>query len=93
MPSTPSATTRRGKPVPSQTFDALLRNRVYIGQIDVPAYNVSTRGDFEPLVSERVFSRVQAILDGRYEVRRRVNATIRTSPCAVTCVARLAAGR
>ena len=61
-------TTRRGKPVPSQTFDALLRNRVYIGQIDVPAYNVSTRGDFEPLVSERVFFRVQAILDGRYEV-------------------------
>ena len=61
-------TTRRGKPVPSQTFDALLRNRVYIGQVDVPAYNVSTRGDFEPLVSERVFFRVQAILDGRYEV-------------------------
>ena len=61
-------TTRRGKPVPSQTFDALLRNRVYIGQIDVPAYNVSTRGDFEPLASERVFFRVQAILDGRYEV-------------------------
>jgi len=44
------------------------RNRVYIGQIDVPAYNVSTRGDFEPLVTERVFFRVQAILDGRYEV-------------------------
>ena len=45
-----------------------MRNRVYIGQIDVPAYNVSTRGDFEPLVSERVFFRVQAVLDGRYEV-------------------------
>ena len=61
-------TTRRGRPVPSQTFDAMLRNRVYIGQIDVPDFNVSTRGDFEPLVTERIFFRVQAILDGRYEV-------------------------
>ena len=61
-------TTRRAKPVPSQSFDAMLRNRVYIGQIDVPEFGVSTRGDFEPLVTERVFFRVQAILDGRYEV-------------------------
>ena len=60
--------TRRAKPVPSQTFDAMLRNRVYIGQVDVPDFNGSTRGDFEPLVTERVFFRVQAILDGRYEV-------------------------
>jgi len=61
-------TTRRGRPVPSQTFDAMLRNRVYIGQIDVPDFGVSTRGDFEPLVTERIFFRVQAILDGRCEV-------------------------
>ena len=60
--------TRRGKPVPSQTFDAMLRNRVYIGQIDVADFGVSTRGDFEPLVTERIFFRVQAILDGRYEI-------------------------
>ena len=60
--------TRRGRPVPSQTFDAMLRNRVYIGQIDVPDFGISRRGDFEPLVTERVFFRVQAILDGRYEV-------------------------
>ena len=46
----------------------MLRNRVYIGQIDVPDFNVTTRGDFERLVTERVFFRVQAILDGRYEV-------------------------
>jgi site-specific DNA recombinase len=61
-------TTRRGKSVPSQTFDAMIRNRVYVRQIDVPEFGVSTRGDFEPLVTERVFFRVQAILDGRYEV-------------------------
>src|SRR5712691_11465854 len=50
--------TRRGQPVPSQTFDAMLRNRVYIGQIDVPDFGISRRGDFEPLVTERVFFRV-----------------------------------
>ena len=46
----------------------MLRNRVYIAQVDVPDYGVSTRGDFEPLVSEKVFYRVQAILDGRLEI-------------------------
>ena len=60
--------TRRGQPVPSQTFDALLRNRAYIAQVEVPGYGISTRGDFEPLVSEKVFYRVQAILDGRLEI-------------------------
>jgi hypothetical protein len=60
--------TRRGQPVPSQTFDALLRNQVYIGRVDVPGYGISTRGDFEPLVTEKVFYRVQAILDGRLEM-------------------------
>jgi hypothetical protein len=44
--------TRRGKPVPSQTFDAMLRNRVYIGRIDVPDFGISRRGDFEPHVGE-----------------------------------------
>jgi site-specific DNA recombinase len=61
-------TTRRGRPVPSQTFDAMLRNPVYIGRVDVPDYGISTRGNFEPLLNERVFYRVQAILDGRLEL-------------------------
>jgi site-specific DNA recombinase len=61
-------TTRRGKPVPSQTFDAMLRNRAYIAQFEVPNFGISSRGDFEPLVSEKIFFRVQSILDGRYEV-------------------------
>src|SRR5438128_5736054 len=61
-------TTRRGKPVPSQTFDAMLRNRAYIAQIDVLDFGISTRGDFEPLITERIFFRVQGILDGRLEI-------------------------
>jgi site-specific DNA recombinase len=39
--------TRRGQPVPSQSFDGVLPNRAYIAQIDVPDCGVSTRGDFE----------------------------------------------
>ena len=34
-------------------------------------YGISTRGDFEPLVTEKVFYRVQAILDGRLEMTAR----------------------
>jgi site-specific DNA recombinase len=46
----------------------MLRTPVYIGRVDVPDYGISTRGDFEPLLNERVFYRVQAILDGRLEL-------------------------
>ena len=53
--------TRRGRPVPSQAFDAMLRNRAYIAQIDIPDFGISTRGDFEPLVSEKIFFLVQSI--------------------------------
>jgi site-specific DNA recombinase len=59
--------TRRNQPVPSQTFDSILRNKVYIAQVDVPGYRIAARGDFEPLVSEKVFYCVQAILEGRLE--------------------------
>lgn len=59
--------TRRGRPVPQQTFDALLRNPAYIARIEVPKFLISRRGDFEPLVTDKVFFRVQAILDGRVD--------------------------
>ena len=36
--------------------------------IDMPEFGVSTRGDFDPLVSEETFYRVQAILEGRIQV-------------------------
>jgi len=35
----------------------MLRNTTCIGRIDCPEYGVSTRGDFEPLVSEDTFYR------------------------------------
>ena len=61
--------TRRGLKVSAQAFDALLENRLYIGIIDVPDYGVvGRRGDFDPLVDEDVFYRVQGILSGRVRV-------------------------
>ena len=44
----------------------LLRNRLYAGIVDVPEYGVrAKRGDFQPLLSEDLFYRVQAVLSGR----------------------------
>ena len=59
-------TNRRGKPLTSQAIGVLLRNRLYAGIVDVPEYGVrGKRGDFEPLISEELFYRAQAILSGR----------------------------
>ena len=44
----------------------LLRNRLYVGVIDVPDFGVrDKRGDFEPLISDEVFYKAQAVLAGR----------------------------
>src|SRR5919108_2062511 len=59
-------TNRRRKPLTSQAIGMLLRNQLYAGIVDVPEYGVrAKRGDFEPLISEELFYRVQAILSGR----------------------------
>jgi hypothetical protein len=61
--------TRRGGKVSSQTFDAVLENQLYIGIIDCPEYGVQAqRGDFAPLVDEKLFYRVQGILNRRVRV-------------------------
>jgi site-specific DNA recombinase len=59
-------TNRRGRPLTAQAIGVLLRNQLYAGIVDVPEYGVrGKRGDFEPLISEELFYRVQAILSGR----------------------------
>ena len=59
-------TNRRGRPLTSQAIGVLLRNQLYAGIVHVPEYGVrGKRGDFEPLISEELFYRVQAILSGR----------------------------
>ena len=60
--------TRRGLVLSPQSFGQMVRNSIYVGRIESPDYGVSTRGDFEPLIDEATFYRVQAVLDGRVVV-------------------------
>lgn len=60
--------TRRDRPVSPQTFGNMLRNRIYVGQVESPDCGVAARGDFEPLIDEATFYRAQAVLDGRMAV-------------------------
>lgn len=46
----------------------MLRCTVYIGRIESAEFGVSTRGDFEPLISEQTFYRAQAVSEGRAHV-------------------------
>jgi len=49
-------TNRRGQPLSSQAIGMLLRNRLYVGIVDVPEFGVrDQRGDFEPLISGDVY--------------------------------------
>jgi hypothetical protein len=62
-------TNRRGRPLTSQAIGMLLRNQLYAGIVDVPEYGVrAKRGDFEPLISEELFYRVQSVLSGRMPI-------------------------
>jgi hypothetical protein len=60
--------TRAGTTISAQTLGAVLRNEIYVGRIHVPTWSVRTTGDFEPLVSEETFDRVQVLLRGRRRV-------------------------
>jgi site-specific DNA recombinase len=69
--------TRRGLVLSPQSFGQMVRNSIYIGMIESQGYGVSTRGDFEPLVDEATFYRVQAVLD--WPRRRGRTATAESS--------------
>ena len=60
--------TRRGLKLSPQSLAQMLRNRLYLGEITSRGFNVSRRGDFEPLITEELFYRAQAVLDGRIVV-------------------------
>ncbi len=60
--------TRKGLPVSSQAFSTMLQNKLYVGIVEAPGYGVvGKRGDFDPLIPDDVFYRVQAILAGRVQ--------------------------
>src|SRR3954464_11127487 len=52
---------RRGLVLSPQSFGHRVRNSIYVGRIESRDYGVSTRGDFEPLIDEATFYRVQAV--------------------------------
>ena len=60
---------RRGHKLTSQQFGRMLQNNVYAGIIVVRDYAISGRGDFESLISEQLFFRVQAVLAGRVQLK------------------------
>ena len=55
-------TSRHGKPLSAQTLGSILRNPIYVGRIESPKFKVSMVGDFDAIVPDEVFSRVQARL-------------------------------
>ncbi|MGH9410546.1 MAG: recombinase family protein [Vicinamibacterales bacterium] len=95
--------TRRGLPLSSQALGPMLQNQLYIGIVDAPGYGiVGKRGDFDPLIPDDVFYRVQAILSGRLKTtaphqRRRpefpLRAFIKCAACGRGVTASWSKGR
>ncbi len=54
--------TRSGNELTATTLYPMLRNRAYLGLLHAPTAAGEVRGDFEPLVDEETFGRVQAQL-------------------------------
>lgn len=57
--------TKKGKPISSQTLNNILKNPLYKGWISVPKMGIDNSGNFEPIIDEATFDRVQALLSGR----------------------------
>jgi site-specific DNA recombinase len=52
-------------PLTQETVRKILINTLYAGEIFIKSCGKSVKGDFEPLVSQSVFDRVQTVLSGR----------------------------
>ncbi len=53
----------KGRPINAQTFGRLLRNPIYAGFLSAEGFGIrGIRGDYEPLVPETLFRRVQSAL-------------------------------
>jgi len=91
------ASTRLGPDEPpessatSQAIGSLLRNHLYAlyaGIVHVPEYGVRVkRGDFEPLISEDLFYRVQSVLSGRVPITTPQQRAHPDFHCAPSCAA------
>jgi site-specific DNA recombinase len=54
--------TVQGKSLSLRTLSTLLANPVYLGRLVVPRWNIDILGNWQPLVSEETFDRVQRLL-------------------------------
>src|SRR5258708_2292699 len=54
---------RTGKPVPTSTVHAILRNRIYTGDFEWKGRYC--RGKYQPLITRELWQRVQGVLDAR----------------------------
>jgi site-specific DNA recombinase len=61
-----------GRALSLQSFRSLLKNQLLAGRIDAPKWGINRVSDFEPLVSETTFRRVQMRLSGKAEPVRHV---------------------
>ncbi len=57
--------TRAGKPVSGEIFHNALKNPLYAGLIEKKIWGMSQKASFEPIISEELFDRVQAVLKGK----------------------------
>ena len=55
----------RGNLLTPQTLGSMLRNRLYIGRVVVPKWDIDVEGDFEPLIEPALFDTVQDVVGGR----------------------------
>lgn len=69
--------TRKGKKLSPQSLDQMLHNPIYAGWLVVPKRGERTRGNFEPLVSQATFDKVQDIMAGK---RPTVTPHVRNRP-------------
>jgi site-specific DNA recombinase len=96
--------TARGKRLSAQTLHALLRNPLYAGWVTLPSDESfePVRGLHEPIVSQGLFDRVQAILDGRRPSsapKRKINPAfplkcfVKCDSCGVPLTGGMCSGR
>ena len=90
--------TRRGEALTPQTLSAMLRNPLYAGRIELKKWGVSAKGDWEPLVSEAVFNRLQLSRGQRAKQLRRhsdfpLRGFVRCALCSTPLTASWSRGR
>jgi site-specific DNA recombinase len=58
-------TAKSGRRISPQTFDQLLRKPIYAGVLEVPGWGIRQPSNAPALVGQKIFDRVQALLNGR----------------------------